>query len=149
MGYEKNDSILSSVEKYNRIIKEKAQKLAEIEALKIQITKLETECKDLDLRNKETEMEMQAEIYSRYSEKDLLKMIPTVEKLANKEVANDFRELVTKFTKHELQVNDISQLDTYCKIYGKYVREESSIIKGLFKALGGNLDGKRFSNSTA
>mgnify|MGYP000649381094 CR=1 FL=1 len=141
MGYEKNDSILSSVEKYNRIIKEKAQKLAEIEALKIQITKLETECKDLDLRNKETEMEMQAEIYSRYSEKDLLKMIPTVEKLANKEVANDFRELVTKFTKHELQVNDISQLDTYCKIYGKYVREESSIIKGLFKALGGNLDG--------
>ena len=102
---------------------------------------METECKDLDLRNKETEMEMQAEIYSRYSEKDLLKMIPTVEKLANKEVANDFRELVTKFTKHELQVNDISQLDTYCKIYGKYVREESSIIKGLFKALGGNLDG--------
>lgn len=141
MGHEKSDIILVSVEKYNCIIKEKAQKLDEIEALKVQIAKLEEECSALDYSSKETAIEMQVEIYSRYSEKDLLKMVPTVEKLANKEVANDFKELVTKFSNHELEVNDISQLDTYCKIYGKYVREESSIIKSLFKALGGNLDG--------
>lgn len=140
MGRDQDDIILLRLEKYNSILEEKAKKSDEIDELKRKIVKLETECSHLDFDQKEVEAEMQAEIYSLYSEKDLLRMVTKIEKLSNKGVTNDFRELVKKFSKHELQINDISQLHTYYKLYGKYVKEENSIIKGLFRALGGNID---------
>ena len=140
MGNEESDIILAYVEKYTHILETKAQKKEEINTLKLKISKLEDECEHLDSDTKQAEVEMQAEIYHRYTIKDLLKMIPIVEKHSNKEVADDFRSLVDKFSNHKLRANDISQLATYFKIYGKYVRNENSIIKGLFKALGGNLD---------
>ncbi len=140
MGHDKDDIIFLGIQQYNGIIEEKVKKNEEISELKRKIEKLEIECSNLDFDQRKVEAQMQAEIYSLYSQKDLLKMATRIERLSNKEVAKDFRELVSKFSNHELKFNDISQLHTYYKLYGQYVKEENSIIKGLFKALGGNLD---------
>lgn len=140
MIYE-NEIIQSKIDEYNETLKTKASKLKEIEQLKSQIDDLELECSNLDIRTKEIENVMQAEVYDIYSSKDLLKIVGKVEKHAKREVIADFKSLLEKFKQHDLGVNDITQLQTYIKIYGKYVADENSIIKGFFKAFGGKTDG--------
>ena len=140
MGNEGNDCIVARIKRYNDTLVEESIKKKRISELNEEIEKFKEECNQLENDRKQTKDQLQAEVYITYKEKDLLNMIPRVEKMSDKETANDFKNLVNKFSEHDLKVNDISQLHTYCKLYGAYVRKETSIIKGLFKALGGNLD---------
>lgn len=140
MKHEKN-LIQNSINEYNNIVKIKVSKLDEINELKAKIKHLEVECVDLESERKSKENSILAEVYSVYSSKELFKFAHTVEKYAKKDVSEDFKEIVNRFNSHDLGVNDVSQLQTYIKIYGKYVGKENGIIKGLFKALGGIEDG--------
>ena len=139
MKQDKN-KIQISLEIYESTVKEKAQKQDEIDELKKTISKLEIACTELDDRLQKEAMEMQAEVYNSYKGKDLLRMVEYVKRLAKKEVAADFKELVDKFQLHELGVNDISQLQTYIELYGKYVKDGNTFLKRTFKFLGGELD---------
>lgn len=140
MKHEKN-IIQNNIDEYNNIIKIKVSKIDEIKELKSRIEYLEIECENLEIERKSKENIILAEIYGTYSSKELSKLVNTVKKYAKKEVADDCEQIVSKFDSHDLGVNDVTQLQTYIKIYGKYVGKENSIIKGLFKALGGIEDG--------
>lgn len=136
-----NSIIQNNVDEYNNIVKRKVSKNEEIKELKNKLEHLEIEYITLENERKSKENIILAEVYSVYSSKELFKLVSTVEKHAKKDVAEDFKEIVNRFDSHDLGVNDVSQLQTYIKIYGKYVGKENSIIKGLFKALGGVEDG--------
>lgn len=138
---EREDILQLKIKEYNQAIKSKASKKEEIEQLKKKIEQLEIEKSEIDITLANAENVAQAEIYKRYSKKDLLKMTDKIEKLAKKEVAIDFKNLVEKFGNHDLGMNDISQLQIYIDLYSNYVKKESGIIKGLFKALGGKMNG--------
>lgn len=140
MKSKKNDNIHDKLDEYNDIIKKRAELDTEMFELKQKIQACKVKRINLDKNIKQIEIDLQADFYTQYNENDLLKMIPKVEKMATREVAMDFRQLVDKFKNHELETNDISQLHSYCKIYRIYIREDAGIIKELFKALGGNLD---------
>lgn len=135
-----NSLIQKNVEEYNNILKRKVLKIEEIKELKNKLEHLEIECVTLENERKSKENVILAEVYNVYSSKELFKFVNTVEKHAKNDVAEDFKEIVKRFNSHDLGVNDVSQLQTYMKIYGKYVGKENSIIKGLFKALGGSED---------
>ena len=124
---------------YNERVKEKARKLDEIEELKQQITSLRKDIVNIDVQVKEEEMKILLEVYQVYSEKDLLCMAKYVEKNSTREHADNFKELITKFNDHKLEVNDISNLQTYFKIYGDAIKKKT-VLKRFFKALGGDLD---------
>lgn len=126
---------------YHDKVKKKAQNEAEIVKLKNQISLIQQEQEKLSLQMKDDEYVVQIEIYESYSHKDLLKMATYIEKHAKKEVVDDFKCLTNKFKDHNLQINDITSLQRYVKIYGPYVRDEHKILRGLFSALGGRLDG--------
>ena len=98
-----------------------------------------TVCDGLDINAHEVENMLQAQVYQCYREKDLLEMVKVVEKHAKKEVAADFKNLVEMFVNHSLGVNDITQLHSYIKLFGEYVREEQSVLRKIFKTLGGHL----------
>ena len=145
LGEERNlmkqqeDKIQNGIQEYNLTIEERASKQEEIGKLKIKLRKLESEYVELDRHAKKVENILQAEIYQRYTDRDLLKMVKVVEKYAKKEIVADFKSLVDKFEKHNLGVNDITQLQTYIKIYGKYVIEQNSGLRRIFKTLGGQM----------
>lgn len=134
------DRISEYVKAYNDTVYKESQKMEEIRDLKAKIQNLEVECSELRDERQHQAIRAQAEVYTTYREKDLLKMVSRVEKIANIEIAEDFRKLVDKFSNHEMQINDVAQLHTYCKIYGTYVKKENGLIKGVFRAFGGNLD---------
>ena len=134
-----DDKIQNGINEYNCIIGEKASKQEEIANLKAKIMQLETECDSLDINAHEVENMLQAQVYQCYREKDLLEMVKVVEKHAKKEVAADFKNLVEMFVNHSLGVNDITQLHSYIKLFGEYVREEQSVLRKIFKTLGGHL----------
>lgn len=139
MKQEKN-KIQIEIEEYESTVKEIVVKQEEIETLKKKLSKLEIERTQLDIKLKKEAMEIEAEVYNSYTEKDLLRLVDCANKLAKKEVAADFKQLVDKFKSHELGVNDISQLQTYIELYGKYVRENNTLLKQVFKIFGGELD---------
>lgn len=133
------DKIQSGIIEYNLTIEKKASKQEEIANIKEKIKMLETECTELDIYAEQVENTLQAEVYQCYTDRDLLKMVKVVEKHAKKEVIADFKSLVDKFVEHNLGVNDITQLQTYIKIYGNYVIEENSGLRRIFKTLGGRI----------
>ena len=139
MKQEKN-KIQIEIEEYESTVKEIVVKQEEIETLKKKLSKLEIERTQLDIKLKKEAMEIEAEVYNSYTEKDLLRLVDCANKLAKKEVAADFKQLVDKFKSYELGVNDISQLQTYIELYGKYVRENNTLLKQVFKIFGGELD---------
>ena len=130
------NGIDKGVEQYNDIIAKQVQIKEEINILKGKIDDLECQNLGLESNKKQKFAELQAEIYRIYKQKDLLKMISRVEKMSNKEIASDFREIVTKFEKHQLNITDITALQSYVNIYQK----DNGLIKTIFKALGGRLD---------
>ncbi len=138
---QKKNSVEKRLQIYEDKLKEKSRKEKEINSLKEQIAVLQEEQSVLTNELSENEKEIQVEVYKSYTPKDLLKMATYIEKHAKVEAATDFRDLIKKFEDHNLEINDISNLQTYFKIYGQYVKEEHRIIKGLFGALGGKLDG--------
>lgn len=140
MEHEK-DIIQENLDKYNSILKDKASKSKEIEQIKEKLNDLEVEYSELESDRINIENVLQADVYSIYSKKDLLKLVDIVEKYAKKEVAADFKIILQNFEAHNLGVNDITQLQTYIKLYGKYVVQENSLIKSFFKAFGGKYNG--------
>lgn len=131
MEHEK-DIIQENLDKYNSILKDKASKSKEIEQIKEKLNDLEVEYSELESDRINIENVLQADVYSIYSKKDLLKLVDIVEKYAKKEVAADFKIILQNFETHNLGVNDITQLQTYIKLYGKYVVQENSLIKSFF-----------------
>lgn len=140
MEHEK-DIIQENLDKYNSILKDKASKSKEIEQMKERLNDLEVEYSKLESDRINIENILQADIYHIYSKKDLLKLVDIVEKYAKKEVVADFKIILQNFETHNLGVNDITQLQTYIKLYGKYVVKENSLIKSFFKAFGGKYNG--------
>lgn len=140
MEHEK-DIIQENLDKYNSILKDKASKSKEIQQMKEKLNDLEVEYSRLESDRINIENELQADIYNIYSKKDLLKLVDIVEKYAKKEVTADFKIILQNFETHNLGVNDITQLQTYIKLYGKYVVKENSLIKSFFKAFGGKYNG--------
>ena len=140
MEHEK-DIIQENLDKYNSILKDKASKSKAIEQIKEKLNDLEVEYSELESDRINIENVLQADVYSIYSKKDLLKLVDIVEKYAKKEVAADFKIILQNFETHNLGVNDITQLQTYIKLYGKYVVQENSLIKSFFKAFGGKYNG--------
>lgn len=138
---EREDKIQTGIDKYNRIIESKVEKQEKIAQWKTLIKQAETECVALDEEAYETVNLLNADFYNRYSEKDLYRMLKFVEKFAHKDVIADFKSLIEKFQEHNLGVNDISQLQTYIKLYGSYVANNKSVLRTVFKALGGKIDG--------
>lgn len=124
---------------YDERVKEKARKLDEIDSLKQQITRIENEISNIDIEVKDEGMKIQVEFYRTYAPKDLLAMGKYIEKTSAKEHADDFKNLVNKFINHELEVNDISSLQMYFKLYGNPIKKKG-VLDRLFKAFGGNLD---------
>ena len=93
---QQEDKIQDGIQEYNLTIEEKALKQEEIGKLKIKLRKLEAEYVELERREKNVENILQAEIYRRYTDRDLLKMVKVVEKYAKKEIVADFKSLVDK-----------------------------------------------------
>lgn len=138
---QKKSSVEERLNKYEDKLKQKSRKEKEINSLKEQIAILQEEQEVLTNEMSEDEKFIQVEIYKSYTQKDLLKMASYIDKYAKVEVANDFRNLIKKFQDHNLEINDITNLHTYFKIYGQYVKEEHRLLRGVFGALGGKLDG--------
>lgn len=101
----------------------------------------EIEQKILDSNNKISELEMcsKKSLYKQHSLKELMEMASVIERLSDKDKTNEFKELVKKYKNHTLDMNDISSLETFIKLYGTEVKAEKGIIKQIFNALGGKL----------
>ena len=131
------DNLNSAIDKYNDIIMQKANKQNEIETLKKQIKSLEMEIVDLDNEIIEVDAQAKIEIYTIYSKKYLLTMASRISELSDYTTYNDFKDLVKKHELHTLNMEDIMQLNTYVKIYQQHLEKSNTIIKTIFKALGG------------
>lgn len=141
---EKNSQMRNSLEEhlnsYHEKLRQKSKYETEITELKIQISKLQEKQNELSSQMNDDENIVQIEIYESYSHKDLLKMATYIEKHAKQEVHEDFKSLTNKFCNHDLEINDITDLQRYVKTYGPYVKEEHGLLRGIFGALGGRLD---------
>ena len=131
------NNLNSAIDKYNDIIMKKANKQNEIETLKNQIKSLEMEIVNLNNELIETDAQAKIEIYTRYSKKYLLSMASRIHELSDNSVFYDFKDLVKKHELHTLNMEDIMQLNTYVKIYQQHLEKPNTIIKTIFKALGG------------
>lgn len=137
---QKRNTLEERLASYHDKLSKKSQNEEKIVDLKAELKKIESEQDELSLKMIDDEKVVQIEIYEAYTHKDLLKMAVYIEKHAKQEVVEDFKGLAKKFKEHNLQINDITSLQRYVNIYGPYVQEEHKILRGLFNALGGNLD---------
>ncbi len=137
---QKKNTLEERLNSYHDKLSKKSRNEKEIANLKAQISRIQSEQDELSLQMTDDENILQIEIYEAYRHKDLLKMAAYIEKHAKQEVLEDFKCLTGKFKDHSLQVNDITSLQRYVKIYGPYVRDEHRLLRGLFGAFGGKLD---------
>ena len=136
----KRTTLEEHLNSYHDKLSKKSQNEKEIANLKAKISIIQSEQEKLSVQMADDENVVQIEIYEAYRHKDLLRMATYIEKHAKQEVLNDFRCLTNKFKDHNLQINDITSLQRYVKIYGPYVREEHKLLRGIFGAFGGKLD---------